>query len=87
MASIVLGAYIFWRGRYRYDPFSDDYEFEKAPTTRHLVDMKKRVDKEQLKAWLEEQEQVDKPNYGNTYGTDNRTDQGSSPKNANQEMR
>ncbi len=56
MAVVMMGGYLYWQGRHRFDPLAEDFDFEKHHITRHLVDMNKRVDKEGLKAWLEEQE-------------------------------
>ncbi len=53
---VLLGGYVLWRGRHRYDGVKDGVEFERSPATRHLVAMRHRVDRDTLKSWLEEKE-------------------------------
>jgi hypothetical protein len=52
---VVLAAYVAYRGA----PAERGADFERARTTRHLVGLAARVDKDALKAWLDEQEARD----------------------------
>lgn len=53
LMTLVLGGYWLLRGRHRYDPLSDQFDFDHSPTTRHMVDLKRRVDKEKIRQYLE----------------------------------
>lgn len=55
LMTLVLGGYWLLRGRHRYDPLSDQFDFDHSPTTRHMVDLKRRVDKEKIRQYLEEE--------------------------------
>lgn len=56
MGMFLTGGYLYWQGRHRFDPLSKEFDFEKHQSTRHLVDMQKRVDKAALQAWLDKEE-------------------------------
>jgi hypothetical protein len=53
LASLVAGGYWLLRGRHRNDPLSEGFDFDRAPTTRHMVGMARRVDKEKLASFLQ----------------------------------
>jgi hypothetical protein len=67
LALFGLGGYVMWRGRRRHDVLADDFDFDTSPATRHLVDMRRRVDRAQVERWLAEQEEKDnflkRPDY------------------------
>lgn len=52
---VVLAAYVAYRGA----PPERGADFERARATRHLVGLAARVDKDALRAWLDEQEARD----------------------------
>ena len=56
MGLVVLGAYVAYRGGRGRDSAED---FDKSSSTRHLVDIRARVDKAALKKWLEANGGVD----------------------------
>ena len=65
MVLVMGGGYLLYKNRNRGDPLKED--FEKGKNTRHLVDMHQRIDKDKLRAWLEESEkQTSGPDAGKT---------------------
>ena len=56
--SLLLGGYGLWRGRHRAEVLSDTYDFDKSPSTRHMVPLHRRVDADAVAAWLREDERV-----------------------------
>ena len=51
----LLGGYFLWRGRARYEVLDAKFDFDKSPSTRHMVDMHRRVDTDVLTSWLAQQ--------------------------------
>ena len=56
----LLGGYFLWRGRHRYEALDEKFDFEKSPSTRHMVDMHKRVNRAALESFLREGETSEK---------------------------
>ncbi len=54
--SLLLGGYALWRGRHRAEVLSDAYDFDKSPSTRHMVPLHRRVDADAVAAWLREED-------------------------------
>lgn len=52
----LLGGYFLWRGRHRYEALDEKFEFNKSPSTRHMVALHQRVDREALESFLKEGE-------------------------------
>ncbi len=51
----LLGGYFLWRGRTRYEVLDEKFDFDKSPSTRHMVDLHRRVDTDLLASWLASQ--------------------------------
>ena len=58
--SLLLGGYALWRGRHRSEVLSDSFDFDKSPSTRHMVPMHRRVDAEKIAEWLRSEEDAAK---------------------------
>jgi hypothetical protein len=64
---VVVGAYVSYRGARRpADKVADD--FDTAPATRHLVDMRARVDRRALQEWLQAEEAAEAERAGKAGG-------------------
>ena len=48
----LLGGHFLWRSRARYEVLDEKFDFDKSPSTRHMVGMHRRVDRELLEGWL-----------------------------------
>ena len=57
----LLGGYFLWRGRSRYEALDEKFDFDKSPSTRHMVGMHRRVDRELLEGWLAAQPPPEPP--------------------------
>lgn len=55
--SLLLGGYALWRGRHRSEVLSDNFDFDKSPSTRHMAPMHRRVDAEKVAEWLRSEEE------------------------------
>ena len=54
--SVLIGGYVLWRGRHRAEVLSDAFDFDRSPSTRHMVPMHKRLDAAAAAAWLAEED-------------------------------
>ena len=54
--SMLLMGWWLWRGRHRFEPLRETYDFDTSRNTRHMVEMHRRVDRDALREWLAAEE-------------------------------
>jgi hypothetical protein len=59
--AFLLVGYFLFRGKHRYEVLEPQFDFDKSPATRHMVDMHRRVDSAVLTEFLDAQKEAAGP--------------------------